>query len=124
MFGTTVADAGRLHPDDARMLLEASNGARRIADGVQALEADLRDDLAAAPMPVGLIWGAADRVVPYAGLEALRALRPDALVETLPGTGHIPQVEDPAAFVAALERLLAALSARGYAHLPAAQRPA
>ena len=30
-------------------------------------------------------------------------------VETLDGTGHIPQVEDPAAFVAALERLLAAL---------------
>ena len=65
-------------PDDARMLLEASDGARRIADGVrQALEADLRDDLAAAPMPVGLIWGAADRVVPFGGLDALRQLRPD-----------------------------------------------
>ena len=57
----------------------------------------------------GLIWGAADRVVPYAGLAALRLLRPDAPVETLPATGHIPQVEDPAAFAAALERILAAL---------------
>jgi len=110
MFGTTVADAGRLDPDDARMLLEASDGARRIGDGVrQALEADLRDDLAAAPMPVGLIWGCADRVVPFGGLDALRELRPDMAVETLDGTGHIPQVEDPAAFVAALQRLLAAL---------------
>ena len=110
MFGTTVADAGRLDPDDARMLLEASDGARRIGDGVrQALEADLRDDLAAAPMPVGLIWGCADRVVPFGGLDALRELRPGMAVETLDGTGHIPQVEDPAAFVAALERLLAAL---------------
>ena len=60
-------------------------------------------------MPVGLIWGTADRVVPYSGLEALRRLRPDALVETLPATGHIPQVERPAAFVAALERILDAL---------------
>jgi pyruvate dehydrogenase E2 component (dihydrolipoamide acetyltransferase) len=109
MFGTTVADPARLTPDDARLLLAASGGAQRIAAGVrQALEADLRDDLAAAPMPVGLIWGDADRVVPYAGLEALKELRPDAVVETLHRTGHIPQIEDPAAFVAALERILAA----------------
>jgi pimeloyl-ACP methyl ester carboxylesterase len=110
MFATTVADPGRLEPDDARMLLEASDGARRISDGIrQALEADLRDDLAAAAAPVGLIWGAVDRVVPYSGLEALRLLRPDAVVETLPGTAHIPQVEDPARFTAALERVLDAL---------------
>jgi pyruvate dehydrogenase E2 component (dihydrolipoamide acetyltransferase) len=110
MFGTTVADAARLHPDDARLLLDASAGARRISAGVRrALEADLRADLAAAPMPVGLIWGAADRVVPYAGLDALRRLRPDARVETLPATGHIPQIEHPAAFAAALERILDAL---------------
>jgi pimeloyl-ACP methyl ester carboxylesterase len=111
MFGGTVADPGRLRPDDARLLLDASTGARRISSGVRrALEADLRADLAAAPMPVGLIWGTADRVVPYSGLAALRRLRPDALVETLPGTGHIPQIEDPGAFTAALERILARLA--------------
>jgi pimeloyl-ACP methyl ester carboxylesterase len=107
MFGTTVADAGRLHPADARLLLDASGGARRVSSGVRrALEADLRDDLAAAPMPVGFIWGTADRVVPYSGLEALRRLRPDAVVETLRGTGHVPQIEAPAEFAAALERIL------------------
>ena len=109
MFGATVADAARLHPADARLLLDASRGARRVSSGVRrALEADLRDDLAAAPMPVGLIWGTADRVVPFAGLEALRRLRPDAAVETV-AAGHIPQVESPAAFAAALERILGAL---------------
>ncbi len=108
MFGTTVADPGRLSPDDARLMIRASGGASRIAAGVrQALAADLRDDLAAAPMPVGVIWGDADRVVPYAGLEAIKALRPDAATETLHATGHVPQIEDPAAFVAALERILA-----------------
>ena len=73
------------------MLLEASDGARRIGDGVrQALEADLRDDLAAAPMPVGLIWGCADRVVPFGGLDALRELRPDMAWRrsTAPGTSR------------------------------------
>jgi pimeloyl-ACP methyl ester carboxylesterase len=112
MFGATVADAGRLHPEDARLLLDASNGARRVAAGVRrALEADLRDDLAAARMPLGVIWGSGDRVVPYAGLEALRRLRPDAVVETILATGHIPQIERPAEFVAALERILAKLAA-------------
>ena len=110
MFATTVADPGRLHADDARLLLEASDGARRVADGVrQALAADLRDDLAGARVPVGLIWGAADRIVPYSGLAALRLLRPDAVVETLARTGHLPQIEDPPRFVAALGRVLAAL---------------
>lgn len=111
MFGTTVADAGRLSPDDARLLLEGSDGARRVAHGIrQALTADLRHDLAAAPVPVGLIWGAADRLVPYSGLEALRRLRPDAVIEAL-ATGHVPQVEDPGGFTGALERVLAALAA-------------
>jgi pimeloyl-ACP methyl ester carboxylesterase len=107
MFGFTVADAARLHPADARLLLDASVGALRIAAGVRrALEADLRDDLAAAPMPVALIWGTTDRIVPFSGLEALRRLRPDAVVETLPAIGHIPQIEDPVRFTAALGRAL------------------
>src|SRR5918992_4149420 len=56
MFGATVADAARLHPADARLLLDASAGGRPLAArGRRALEADLRDDLPAAPVPVGLI---------------------------------------------------------------------
>jgi pimeloyl-ACP methyl ester carboxylesterase len=107
MFGSTVADAARLHPADARLLLDASGGARRVGAGVRrALEADLCADFTATVVPIGLIWGTADRIVPYSGLAALQALRPQALVETLPATGHIPQVEQPAAFVAALERIL------------------
>jgi pimeloyl-ACP methyl ester carboxylesterase len=110
MFGTTVHDPGRLHPDVARLMLDASEGATRVAEGVrEAVVADLRSALAASPVPVGLVWGEADRIVPFAGLAALRELRPDAAVVTLPRTGHVPQLERPAAFAAALERVLAAL---------------
>ena len=93
MFGTTVADAGRLSPDDARMLLAASDGARRVAAGIrQALAADLRDDLARARAPLGLDLGRRRRIVPFAGLDALRRLRPDAVVETL--AAHRPHPAD------------------------------
>ena len=47
----------------------------------------------------------------FRGLEDVRWLRPDAVVVTLPCTGHVPQLERPAAFAAALERVLAALPA-------------
>jgi pimeloyl-ACP methyl ester carboxylesterase len=114
MFGTTVHDPGRLHPQTAQLMIDASATATRMGAGVrEALRADLRGALAGAQMPVGLLWGEADRVVSFAGLEALRGLRPDAVVVTLPRTGHVPQLERPAAFAAALERVLHALPLPG-----------
>ena len=82
-----------------------------MAEGVrEAVAADLRERARGGPVPLGLVWGEADRIVAFGGLEALRRLRPDAAVETLPRTGHVPQLERPAAFAAALERVLAALA--------------
>lgn len=57
-------------------------------------------------MPVALIWGEADTVTPIAQGEALAKLvRPTAFLR-LPGVGHIPHIEDPAAFTAALDQAL------------------
>ena len=57
-------------------------------------------------MPVALIWGEADTVTPIAQGEALAKLvRPTAFLR-LPGVGHIPHIEDPAAFPAALDQAL------------------
>lgn len=57
-------------------------------------------------MPVALIWGEADTVTPIAQGEALAKLvRPVAFVR-LPGVGHIPHIEDPAGFTAALDQAL------------------
>jgi len=58
-------------------------------------------------VPVSLIWGEADTVTPLdqgrhiAGLTRARSLK------VIPGVGHIPHIEDPRAFLAALDRALA-----------------
>ena len=54
-------------------------------------------------MPVHLIWGDADSVTPIAQGEALARLTRAASFARLPGVGHIPHIEDEAAFLAALD---------------------
>jgi pyruvate dehydrogenase E2 component (dihydrolipoamide acetyltransferase) len=51
---------------------------------------DLRDELADVRVPVLAIWGTEDRIVPAAHAAALPG---SARVETLPGAGHMPQME-------------------------------
>jgi pimeloyl-ACP methyl ester carboxylesterase len=107
----TVAAPERLSAADARMVFEASRGSERIGAALTAvLRADLRPLVRGLDVPLGLIWGERDRVVPVSTLEALRALRPDAVVETIPDAAHIPQLERPAEFVAAVQRVLERLS--------------
>ncbi len=59
--------------------------------------------------PLGLIWGERDGIVPVAALHTILALRPDAAVETIADAAHVPQLERPDEFVAALRRILARL---------------
>ena len=53
---------------------------------------------------LSLVWGMQDPVATARVLDGLRELRPQAPVEELPGLGHYPQVEDPAAIAAAVAR--------------------
>lgn len=57
--------------------------------------------------PVLLLWGEADRICPpqYAG--DFQRHMPQARVETIAGAGHLPQVEQPGATVAAVRNFLA-----------------
>ncbi len=106
-----VAQPARLSAGDARAVFEASRGSERIGAALTAvLRADLRPLLRSLEVPLGLIWGERDRVVPVSTLESLRALRPDAVVETIPDAAHIPQLERPVEFVAAVQRVLEQLS--------------
>jgi pimeloyl-ACP methyl ester carboxylesterase len=50
-------------------------------------------------------------VVSAAAMRTLTTARPDALVATIHDCGHVPQLERPPAFLAAVERLLERLRA-------------
>jgi pimeloyl-ACP methyl ester carboxylesterase len=56
-----------------------------------------------------LIWGDLDTLTPLPQGRRLESLIPGAKLELMLGVGHIPQIEDPAAFRALLTRLLADL---------------
>ena len=106
-----IAEPQRLAPDDARMMVRASRGSTRIGAAVTAvLQADLRQQLTRVEAPLGLIWGWRDRIVPITTLSAIRAVRPDAVVATIPRAAHVPQVERPDEFVTSLGSVLHRLS--------------
>ena len=62
--------------------------------------------LAQLRMPLGVIWGELDRTVPIRALEEVVKARPDAAVARIRAAGHVPMVECPERFVAALQPLI------------------
>jgi pimeloyl-ACP methyl ester carboxylesterase len=102
-----IAEPHRLSAEDARMMLRSSRGSTRIGAAVAAvLRADLRPELDRLGAPLGVIWGWRDRIIPISTLRYIRVARPDLIVVTIPRAAHVPQVERPAEFVAAVRRLL------------------
>jgi pimeloyl-ACP methyl ester carboxylesterase len=59
--------------------------------------------------PVAILWGDKDTVTPPDQANDLKTLLPQATLTILPGLGHIPQIEDPAAFNDALLKALGKL---------------
>jgi pimeloyl-ACP methyl ester carboxylesterase len=103
----TAADAAELPPTTARQMIEASAAARRTAPALATItSSDLRLPLAHTQMPLGVIWGEADRTVPIRALEDLLDARPDATVVRIAAAGHVPMVERPAEFITALQTLI------------------
>jgi pimeloyl-ACP methyl ester carboxylesterase len=72
-------------------------------------DASLREAFAASPprMPVLLVWGSADAVTPLPQGQWLNARIPGSRLVVLDGLGHIPQIESPPRFNAALLAFLA-----------------
>lgn len=61
-----------------------------------------RDAVSKIKVPVAMIWGDRDDVTPLAQANDLRSLIPSASLRVMKDVGHIPQIEDPAAFNAVL----------------------
>ncbi|MCW5704053.1 MAG: alpha/beta hydrolase [Bradyrhizobium sp.] len=70
-----------------------------------ALSAD-RAAYARMTKPAAILWGDKDSVTPLDQANDLKNLLPQAMLTVLPGLGHIPQIEDPAAFNDALLKAL------------------
>ncbi|MGO9793546.1 MAG: alpha/beta fold hydrolase [Solirubrobacteraceae bacterium] len=107
LLAGTAADGANIPPSVARQMVNASASAQRSAPALATItRSDLRPRLLDIRAPLGLIWGEKDRTVPASLAVALTLVRPDAELVLLPDAGHVPMVECPDAFVAALERLL------------------
>ena len=78
-------------------------GARFFADGTQTFE--VRSSIAALAMPVRLIFGAEDRVIPVAHAHGLPG---KVGVHIFAGCGHMPQIEERAAVLQILKECAAA----------------
>ncbi len=107
LLAFAAADGATLSPSQARMMVEASAPAQRIAAATTVIaQADLLPLLRAAPAPVGLLWGRRDRAVPFRLAADILAARPDAELEVIDWTGHVPMVERPDSFALALDKVL------------------
>jgi pimeloyl-ACP methyl ester carboxylesterase len=79
--------------------------------GANALPAPIGEivDRAGTPIPTLILWGSEDSWVPITAGEVLHEALPAATYVVLPGLGHVPFEEAPAAFTTALQEWLATL---------------
>jgi pimeloyl-ACP methyl ester carboxylesterase len=110
LLAFAAADSASISPTQARLMVDASAGARRSAEALATITAaDLRPLLRTVAAPLGVIWGVQDRTIPPRTAWVLRDARPDADVVMIERAGHVAMVERPEAFVSALEELLGRL---------------
>ena len=101
-----VADLSYFTPDAFRIDVDALPEARKTAmagnraalatyAGAGMSDPALRGRLAGITVPVLVVWGAADRIVPAPHGEAYAAGIPGARLHVIPDAGHLPQLETP-----------------------------
>ncbi|SHL09874.1 alpha/beta fold hydrolase [Rhodothermus profundi] len=94
-FDSVYPDAKRYRPE---VLLQLACEVARL---------DLTDHLSTMSLPVLLIAGARDPVVPLAQVHKMAARLPEVQVKVWPEVGHFPMVEAPEAVFALMESFLA-----------------
>lgn len=103
-FNKRVTHVERKIPDRAFEEMAALLAQRPVHSNLAAIKPEhfLDGRLGALKMPVTVLWGASDGVIPPAQAEAFRRELPSATVSLIPACGHLPQVECPAPVRAAL----------------------
>ena len=100
-FGEEVRDRARVPHIKRSMRRLIARGTKRLSDA----------DLRRIPVPTSLIWGRHDRFVPLELAEGASE-RHDWRLDVVDAAGHVPHIERPDAFVAALAEGLDTPSAR------------
>jgi len=114
-FGGIFSAAHPLSPEEAadQWSLLKHNGGHRMLDRLifynhERVTPPLADRWHGAlrdwPGKLELAWAGLDPICTEAVLEAVLELRPNAPLTRLPGLGHYPQLEDPAATLSVIER--------------------
>jgi pimeloyl-ACP methyl ester carboxylesterase len=57
-------------------------------------------------VPVLILWGKKDFLIPYAGLKRTADCLPQGQLVTWPDVGHVPQLEEPERFVRLLKSFI------------------
>src|ERR1700721_2520750 len=109
------ADAFRLDvdhmPDAVKAMMAGNRAALALYGGPAMADPGLLDRLPDIPVPVLVIWGEADRMIPVEHGQAYAKAIPGARFHVIKAAGHLPQLETP-------DRLLAAV--RDFARTTAA----
>jgi len=107
---SVYGDPSRVTPDrvDRYWHMALREGNRRaLALRLQQLEPGLAADrLSRIDVPTLILWGERDRLIPPAVGEEFQRRIPGSQRVLLPGLGHVPQEEDPAASLAPVRRFL------------------
>ncbi len=108
-------EAVRAHPPTPEQQAAAAANREPLAvyGGAAMTDPTLAGRLGGVPVPVLVVWGAADRIVPVEHARAFAAALPHALVEILDDAGHLPQLESPDRLVALVTAFAATPAARG-----------
>ncbi len=95
----SLADPDRRAAFLATLRAVVSTGGQRVHAGDRLYLAE--------GVPVLIIWGARDPMIPVHHAEEAHQAIPGSRLEIFEGVGHLPQLEAPGRFVAVLERFLA-----------------
>jgi len=93
--------------DDLVRVTNSGTMARLMASIVEAANYVLDGKLGDFPVPVDIVWGASDRLVPLDYARKLEAQLPAARLTVIERCGHAPQLECPGKLIQALLSLFA-----------------
>lgn len=113
-FGMTYAHPERLDPADAAYAIRVFAGSPSFVRTLDWIEArhEMPRDLHSIDCPFRVVWGTRDLLLPVRQAPRWAAHVRGAEVVRLPGVGHVPMGDDPAATAAKILEVTAPASAR------------